>query len=265
MQRSRVLFALLLVACLAIPAAAQFWTKKSYDKWSKNECKDMLTKSPWAGQYRHAVAVQELISSSSSITGAPLVEGRESPYVTYTAKFMSARPIREAMIRMQQLDAKYEKLTPEKKAAFDEQAKKFLDMPFADQIVIQLSYETIQTYRIPLSRYWKSLSQDELRQKMSLFGDEGKVTPAQVIVSDGPDPEFQLFFPRVHDGKPLVTSASKEIALEVFHPEVKQPERDMSPQQRTASGVGTPPVLPAVRVFINFPVKKMMSGDQPVY
>lgn len=246
MKVARIALVLVVAFSFAIPADAQFWSKKSYDRWSKIECRDMLSQSPWAQQFKIATVVIEAIGASL-MGGDPTAEGREAaPHVTYTAKLMSARPIREAMIRQQQLDPKYAKFSTEEKRKFDENSGKFLDMQFPDTVVVQLSYSTIRAWQLPLSRFWKSQSQDELRQNFNIIGDAGRYSPLQVIVSQGQEFEFQLIFPRVVEGKPLVSASSKALALEFGHP-------------------GIDGVLPGQRVYIDFPIKKMLVEGAPVF
>ena len=238
-------------AALALVSAtsAQFWKKKpSYQQWSVNECREMLSQSPWSGEYKIAKVVIESIGASAT-GGDPTVEGRETPHVTYRAQFWSARPIREAMMRLQQLDPKYSKFTPEEKKKFDDQAAKFIETDFPDTVVVHLSYTTVRAYSLPLSRYWQSKSAEELKDYFRLVSEPGHLVPLQVQMQPaafGGGAEFQLVFPRMHNGAPIATPSSKSLGIEVSHP-----------------GIGG--VLPAERVFIPFPVKKMLVGNDVIF
>lgn len=229
-------------------ARAQFWQKKDFAKWSPSECRELLSKSPWANEYKIATVVFEPLSSGPANTG-PAVEGREgTPHVTYQAQFWSAKPIREAMVRLQQSDDKYRKLPPEQKQVFDERSAQFLNMEFPETIVIQLNYTTVQAYSLPLSRFWSSKSNDELKKLFVLIGASGRLEPLQVVVQQatGSGAAFQLVFPRKPNGVPMANPELKQLALEVAHP-------------------GIDGVLPPERVFIPFKVKNMIMNGEVIY
>ena len=248
--RLLILGIFLLSAMLAAaPAGAQFWAKKDPAKWSKSECQELLHHSPWANEYRVARAVIEGIAGTAT-GGDPSVEGRSQPFVNYSAVFLSAKPVRLAMIRLQQLDPKYEKLSPEDRQKFDENAAKFIDADFSNQVVVQMTYETINAYNLPIARYWQTQSQEELRKVFVLVTAAGRIEPVQVIFQPGQNRgEFQLIYPRKIDGKEVLNADFKQAGLEFPHPDI--------PEMRA--------VLPPERGFIPFPTKKMIVKDELVY
>lgn len=254
MCKARVRFIALLITIsfALVPALyGQFWKKKEYQNWSERECKELLRKSPWANEYMIAKAVFEPIGAGTgtNITGAPSVEGRETPNVTYRAEFWTAKPIRQAMMRLQQLDPKYKKMSEEEKKAFHQKAAQFVDTEYPDTVIVHLSYTTVQAWRLLLMRYWQSQSQDEQKKIFQLVGVPGRVEALRVIAqfagqSGGGD--FQLIFPRQVNGVALADGELKQLALEFQHPAIED-------------------VLPAERVLIPFKVKNMILNDEVVY
>lgn len=242
---------LLMGLIFALPAGAQFWQKKEYTKWSATECKELLSKSPWANEYKVARAVIEGIGASA-LGGDPSVEGRVTPHVTYRVQFISAKPIRQAMARLEQLDPKYKKLGPDEQKAFDERSQKFIDTDFSGQVVIQLSYTTINAYSLPLARFWQTQPQDDLRKRFILITAVGRLEPVQVLYASGGQGgggEFQLIYPRTVNGVALVNPDFKKLGLEFPHPHVPELSN----------------VLPGERAFLPFNVKRMIVNGEVLY
>ena len=240
-MRNRVLLFLAVWMPIAPCVQAQgFWQKKEYRGWSKSECQQLLKESPWANSYTIGTVIFETVQQQSAVAG------REStPQVTYRAQLWSARPIRQAIARMQQLDPKYGKLTPEQRQELDQRLAKFIGTEFPNTVVVQVSYNTTQAYDGALARFWQSQSQAELRETIKLIGVGGRVAALQVIVAPGAGREIQMIFPRQFQGKPLIGPDDKQLGLEFLSP-----------------ALGT---LAAERVYIKFDVKKMMMDEKLVY
>lgn len=230
---TRSLFALLLFATVV---QCQVWVKKEYTKWSKSDCEKLLRDSPWANSYTvGTVALQPI--AQEQVAAVP---GRDSaPQFTYIAQIWTARPIREAIVRLQQLNGKYDKLGPEEKKAFDDRAAQFLNLEAPEQIVIQVSYSGSQAFLLPMTRFWQQKTQDDLKQTITLIAEGKRVQPVQVVVAKGGGNEFQVIFPRTKDGEPLVRPDMKEIRLEILDPNET--------------------------INIPFQVKKMKVGDQLIF
>ncbi|MFQ5696264.1 MAG: hypothetical protein ACE5HB_09765, partial [Terriglobia bacterium] len=76
---------------LLIPEAAQpFWAERSYDEWTRAETLEVLTHSPWT---RPAVLLEP---------GTQLKLGK----LKYFAQWYSARTVREALVRIRQLQGR---------------------------------------------------------------------------------------------------------------------------------------------------------------
>lgn len=274
-RRRLVSFLVLLLVGLifASPSGAQFWQKKESAKWSASECKGLLRQSPWANEYKIAKVVMEALrgTTAGGLPAEPTVEGRDQPHVSYRAVFLSAKPVRQAMMRLQQLDPKYAKMDPAEQKAFEERAQKFIDTDFSDQVVIQLSYTTVAAYSLPLARYWQTKPQDELRKIFVLITPAGRLEADQVVVEFGGQGgvgQFQLIFPRRVSGQPIAAKESHQLNLEFLHPAI-DPSAKVTQEETVTSanrrGVTTDAVLPSERVFIQFKAKGMMLNGELVY
>ncbi len=152
MIRRRNAFAvlgILLVAVLTVQAE-DFWVKKDWTKWSKDECNKMLQDSPWSkhwgkGEVLLSAALPSqqqanpandpksasgtLGSSSIGTTGAGQegAAGDTQLELHYFIELQSALPVREALIRRAQFNNNYDKMDAEHKKAFDAQVQSLLD------------------------------------------------------------------------------------------------------------------------------------------
>lgn len=232
------------VLCLmaAVWAQAQgYWQKKPYREWSESECRKMLKDSPWANSFTVGQVLFQTVREESAVAGRDT-----SPQITYLAQIWSARPVREAMMRLQLLDPKYEKMDAAQKKGLDEKLGKFIETEFPDTVVVQVIFSTTaQGYDLQLARHWQSQSEDSLRQNTNLIGAQGRVSPLHVMVAPGGSREMQFIFPRLFNGQPLVGPNDKELALEFVHPAIG--------------------IVPEERVFIRFNVKKMMMNGKLVF
>src|SRR5271154_3195084 len=93
-------FAVLVVAVLTA-RAEDFWVKKPWNQWSKDECNKILTDSPWSKRWsKGSVTVSAALpgSSGQSSEGAG---GEKSPEVFYYVQLRSSLPVRQAVVRQQ--------------------------------------------------------------------------------------------------------------------------------------------------------------------
>ncbi len=212
-HRRHWMAAVVVLFALAGAVRGQFWVKKQYTKWSKSECQKMLSDSPWSNSYMIGTVLFQPVNEPSAVSGRDT-----QPQMTYTAQFWSARPVRQAIVRLQQLDGKYEKLSEEQKKAMDERSAQFIDQDTSDQIVIQVNYSGSQAFMLSVTRYWRQKTEGDLMQSFTLIAEGKRVAPAKVVQTAGGGTEIQLIFPRNLNGEPLLSESSKEVRLEIADP-----------------------------------------------
>jgi hypothetical protein len=232
------LFLALLLVAVSPVSGKDFWEKKDYKEWSKNECNKMLQDSPWAKTYK--ITRPGLMSRGADYTG-------EDPYVQYNVRLRSAFPIRQAMVRMAQIENKYDKLTPEQKKQFDESAKAYFTTDYSNIVLVSIEYGTNQQAEIAnLIRYWQTQTTELLQSTTYLIGaGDMKIPLQQYIPGQGATQEFQFIFPRQYEGKPVLTPSDKSLKLEFEYP---------------ASGGQS-----GGQALIEFKVDKMMIGEELIY
>ncbi len=230
---------LLALCCGVLPplVAQQFWEKKPYTEWSEKEVRRLLENSPWAQQ----VTVSEVrleVSGPSSHPKGPSQAARDrgleqNPRIVYTAQFRSAKPLRQALIRRVQIDAKYDRMDAAKKAAADRRAQEFLNAS-ADEIMVYVGFETnVPAFALDIQRYFSSIAPGTVPIDTFLNVGGAKLTPTSYQPVTG---GVQLTFPR-----PANLPREGEITLEFMSPSVGD--------------------LASKRAFLRFKLKDMVLAD----
>jgi hypothetical protein len=141
-------FALLLLVLLLAPFAidANQKEKKPWSEWTQKEAEKVLNDSPWA-QIQNDTDTTELFfqpTADPRTAGARVPNSAErlgqgatnqATNLKYGIRFFSARPVRQAFIRMIQL--KQKDLTPD----VIERMKNFAEVPATDSIIIAVTIE----------------------------------------------------------------------------------------------------------------------------
>ncbi|HVF88672.1 MAG TPA: hypothetical protein VNH22_01320 [Blastocatellia bacterium] len=183
------------------PAPAQeVWAGKPYSQWTKGDTSAVLSQSPW-------VKTQE-IRLTQGRANAP----RDSKI---TLRLRSALPIRQALVRQKQLDAKYDKMNEADRAAFDAKTKGLMDCPAcADNYVVTLSAksENDPGYDV-VFELLKGATLAALQKYVYLSNDRGERRPLiHFVAPKSGGEEAMFFFPRLDDsGKPLLAPRDKRL------------------------------------------------------
>jgi hypothetical protein len=223
-SKSRFFLVSMSLACFAAIQGGEFWQKKDYQQWSERECRKLLEDSPWGQSYTLSQTLIEPLSTPS-IGGAGERARESRPEISYQAEFRSALPIRQALVRLEQIRVKYDQLQPAQKQAADQKAAEFLAKRFPDTVVIHVSYSSnVQSDDRDLVRYWRSQTTDTLKNVVFLDTAAEKVPLLLYSVTQGAGREFQLVFPREYKGRPLIGPNDKTLQLEFPHPVIRRQE-----------------------------------------
>lgn len=236
---------LLMGLCVAF--GAEFWEKKELDTWSAQECTKMLSNSPWAYDMKLVgMADQDRGGKPTEVFGGETGVGGQ-PFILYNVQLRSALPVRMAVVRQLQIANKYDSLSAEQKQAFDQSAKAFLDTNYSDKIVVNVAYSSnVRDNYIPLAQHWQTRTKELLMNSVFLYASKGnKLRLIDFNVAQGGKQEFQFVFPRMIDGKPILTPEDKSLILEFPIPVIG----------KLGDGKG----------FVEFKVKKMIIGQEVVY
>ena len=237
----------LLTIVLATASLAQGpWVKKDWKQWSKDDCKKVLEDSPWAQRWTDSNA--KMANFATRTSGTSGVGSESELAIFYLVQFRSARPVREAVVRQVLIANQYDLADPEKKEAMRKQTDGFLNRTYDDVIVVHVTYgSNVTEYNRDLATFWQTrYSEGTVPQDAFLHGSRGqKLAPVRMVSPKGGAQEFELIFPRMVDGKPLLEPGDKTISVEFVSPSV--------------GGVNSS------RVFIEFKVDKMALSGQLIY
>ena len=210
-------------------------TQEHFSKWPLNKAVQVLNVSPWA---KHETFTRVISGVGSGISGEKEI------YNTYYVRFLSARPIREAYARIQQIQHGYDKMPPDKRRQFEEAQSPNLDLDVSRWIVVSVSFRSNDpNEESSVRRFFQSETVKTLRTKAFL----STVTYPQVELSSYfPQREesvgAKFVFPREVDGVPVLTKDSPNITLELLD----------------VPGTNA-------RLRATFAVKPMVVGDQLIF
>ncbi len=231
-----MLIVLSIIAGMVSAAYAQdAASKKPFQRWSKEEAERVLNSQPWAvtqevrikyaGQVRPvAGGPQEVLGAESSATYTRNQQntinsaGAEAPVdFQFTLRLRSSLPVREALLRLRQLEAKYDQMSEQERAAFDSKNKGLLECPAcADNYVVTLSSKSKNRPGADaVFQIFGGAKQADLERYIFLLNDRGERRPLVHFVPPRvPGSETTFFFSRLDDkGQPLLTPQSKELII----------------------------------------------------
>jgi hypothetical protein len=209
--------------CLSSAVLAQDeLIKKPFVQWTKNEANKMLNDSNWAvtqeARIDFGTQVRKIAGGPTSESGhlAAEMNGANIP-VDYrvTLRLRSALPVRQALVRLKQLEAKYDDMNATDRAAFDAKTKGLLECPAcAQNYVVTISCKSTN-YPGADALYdgLKGATLPAVKPYVHLLNDRGEQRELiHLIPPKSPGEETVFYFPRLGDeDKPLITARDKKL------------------------------------------------------
>ncbi len=190
----------------ALTLGAKDFLAKDFHEWSRAEVVKLFNDSPWA---------LKQTTSSESISGR--LGGKELQYA-FTARLLSARPMREAYYRMLQLMNNYDTLAPDRRQELDSRINWLLnDEVVKDEVVVAVSYvSNDQEGKMNIKRFLDTATMATLNQSAYLFCGRGRVDLIKYIPPGQESVGARFIFPRVYQGEPVVKPGDKELRFQVY-------------------------------------------------
>jgi hypothetical protein len=150
------------------------------------------------------------------------------------------------MVRLQQINQKYNQMTAEQKQQFDQSAEKFLASKFDDSVVIYVSITSnVQLDDREIARHWQNQTTETLKNFTYLINGKGEKVPLRSYTVTNAGRAFQFVFPRQHNERLVATAQDKTLKLEFIHPRVRTSNEQ--------------------RVLLEFRVDRMIMRGEPVF
>ena len=166
--------------------------------------------------------------------------------MSYSARFWSARPVRQAYVRQLQSARDFISLPPDQKLSIEAQNERMLRAEYPDRIVLVVICATnVDSYKRDLIRYWQTRPPAQWAMDTFLLTGKGRIKPLGVAVAPGAGDQLELNFPRSIDGQPVVSPKDKSISVELVHPDIG--------------------VLRSERILFTYKVKDMTLGGKAIY
>jgi hypothetical protein len=231
-----------MVGLAALAAGADdFWVKKDWKTWSKAECKKMLEDSPWARRFlvENRISSRQLPSGSNDMadvpnTGSSLANGGTGE-ITYYIQLLSAAPVRDAYIRQQQIEQKFDKMSDAEKNSFDAGMEQQLKGVTGDVIAVRVVFESNKPgLGDAVAEFWRSLPPHTVPFNLFLVTERGtQVPPLAFSFIKRADTEFDITFPRSVGADPVIAPDAKSIKIQFPNPTVNYfPEKTATAEYR---------------------------------
>lgn len=258
LHRAKWLGCIVLLAA-ALPAQAQFWEKKPWQQWTKQECDKMLTDSPWARKFTSS----EIRIQASGIRTGGTQERETQPTIEYIAHLRSALPVRQAVVRLMQIQTRYDRMSDAEKRNFDKQAADYLNQDFSNRVVVHIIYQSnITALQQGLDDTWRASTTDLPADTYLIAPGGDRMTLTRFIPPVPEAPEFELIFSKELNGEPLVSPTDKKFQVQL---PVINKSHPASQTLLTGQLAYTSTALAETRVLFEFEVQKMIFNGKLEY
>ena len=216
---------LILSVSLITICAQQALPDKPFNQWSKKEAETVLNDSQWARKQEIRIKFdKETQAAAGSYSGTS--EGKATQSITevtsqppvdfiFTMRLRSALPVRQALVRLRQLQTDIEKKSAKELAAFDAQTKGILECPAcSENYVVTLSCKSTNSPGADaVYTVFKGGREADLQRFVYIANDHGDRRPlVHFVAPRAAGDEAIFFFQRFDDkGMPLLSVDSKDL------------------------------------------------------
>ncbi|MEW6209655.1 MAG: hypothetical protein AB1631_14905 [Acidobacteriota bacterium] len=196
---------------LFFSAASAQWNKKPYTEWSPKEAQKVLNDSPWGQTQAFADMSNKFSTGPGRTATSSQTQEASTDYLNFRIRFLSAKPIRQALYRMMEAQGKNEL-----DAQTEARLKDFVDSQFAEHIVVSVMVDSRDHKgQLPQAQsLLRSRTASELKNNSYLVLKNGQRVFLQEyypLSADGLGAKF--VFPRLIDGKPFITEELGEVTF----------------------------------------------------
>jgi hypothetical protein len=195
--------------CLAVSICLALASQEAYQNWSLSQALQLLNSSPWARQETYTRVISGVGSG---------VSGEKEIFNTFYVRFISASPLRQALVRVQQIEYGYGELAAEEKRRYDEYARDNLLSGFGDWIVVAVSFRSNDpNEESSVRRFFERETAETLKNRAFLSTKQFSQVHIQTYFpprDEGIGAKF--VFPRELDGSPVVSETTETVTFELL-------------------------------------------------
>jgi hypothetical protein len=216
-----VVCAFLLCSSLVLGVAQKQKADKPWTEWTQKEAEKMLSGSPWAQEQVDTDTTEMFFtptndgrSGRGTNTEGRLESGarNQAVNVKFIIRFFSARPVRQALIRLMELKQKPEPDTAERMHAF-------ANVKSSDSIILTLNFETTDQRYGGIAMQTMSSAITATMKNETYLERDGKRQFLHEYVPPGADGFGARFiFLRNVDDQPFINSNSGEVRFVAKYP-----------------------------------------------
>ena len=196
--------------------------KKPFQEWSQDEAMKIISAKPFADQYQSTSALNAGAQAQQQREAAdnnPL--GRErgrtdgiSTALPIVIRLHSALPVRQAQLRIRQIQAGYDKMSDEQRKKFDESQKVLLECKICtDYYVVTITkFRDTSATGIDTGLF-QNMKLEEFKGKIWLTNDKGEKRELEQFQAPARAGAPAVFYFKRNDdkGTPLLTTDSKTL------------------------------------------------------
>lgn len=213
----RLLLVVALLACpiLLVKVISQE-KNRDWTQWSRKEAEKVLQDSPWAKTQVDTNVAEMFYSPTSDArvtrnapnSGARLEEGatNQEVNVTFNVRFFSARPIRQALVRLIELQSSLDQTAIER-------LHQYAELKPSDAVIVTVTFQSTDKRSLAkLTEIFNSTTSSSLKNNTYLEMKDGRRIFLQQYVPPGADGFGARFiFPRTIENHPYMTIESGEV------------------------------------------------------
>jgi len=180
---------------------------KPWTEWSKDDAQKVLKDSPWAHQQVDQDFVEANPLKPNSIDSGTEARLKQNEGMTYNIRFFSARPVRQAFVRIIQLQKK--DLTPDMMTRLNT----FAEAPSEDSVIVAVAVENPDANMLGKAmQIIRNATAVKLKNTTYLERSDGKRVFIEEYTPPGSDGFGARFiFPRMVDGKPFLNDQDTRV------------------------------------------------------
>lgn len=199
------------------------WLQESFNKWSVKDVRTILGNSAWAKAkgFRGVVTGEHgNFNPGARGTGGGTL-GTDIPNFEFRVVFFSSLPVRQAYVRMFQIENHYDSLSPAKQKAFNQNptVDSLLHGDVSQEVMVNMSYHCNDPIAMRnMNQWFNTQTMKTLGQNVYLYANKTQVQLEKYIPpSQSHGMGARFIFPRQVNGEPILSSPSGKLRFQISY------------------------------------------------